>query len=250
MLAGSAFAMQVIPAIDLRGGRCVRLYQGDYDRETVFSDDPVAVAARWRDAGARRIHVVDLDGARSGVRANAGAIASIAAEAGVPVQVSGGIRSADMAADVLRTGADRVIFGTAAVEAPDEVANAVAKFGWERVVVGIDTRGGWVATRGWTKSTELTAADLMRKMADLGVGRFMYTDIDRDGTFGHPNLDSIAGILEQIGRPVIVGGGIAEVADLVALARLGVEAAVCGKAIYTGAIDLADAIRRVAEIPN
>jgi phosphoribosylformimino-5-aminoimidazole carboxamide ribotide isomerase len=242
--------MEVIPAIDLRGGRCVRLYQGDYDRETVFSDDPVAVAARWRDAGARRIHVVDLDGARSGVRENAAAVARVAAEVGVALQVSGGIRSADLAAEVLRLGADRVIFGTAAVEAPDEVANAVAKFGWERVVVGVDTRDGLVATRGWTKGTNLRAAELMRRMIDIGVGRFMYTDIDRDGTFGHPNLQDIAGILEQIGRPVIVAGGIAEVDDLVALARLGVEAAVCGKAIYTGAIDLADAIRRVAEIQD
>lgn len=242
--------MEVIPAIDLRGGRCVRLYQGDYAKETVFSDDPVAVAARWRNAGARRIHVVDLDGARSGVRANAQAVMRIATESEVPVQVSGGIRSADIAAEVLRLGADRVIFGTAVVEAPDEVANAVAKFGSDRVVVGVDARDGLVATHGWTQGTSLRAVDLMNSMAELGVGRFMYTDIERDGTFAHPNLGAIAAILEAIDKPIIVAGGIADVPDLVALARMGVEAAVCGKAIYTGAIDLAEAIRRVAEIPS
>lgn len=240
--------MEVIPAIDLRGGKCVRLYQGDYARETVFSDDPVAVAARWRDAGARRIHVVDLDGARSGLRANAEAVARITADSAVRVQVSGGIRTAGIAADVLGLGADRVVFGTAAVETPDEVANAVARFGRDRVVVGVDAREGLVATRGWTQATALRPIDLMRRMAGLGVGRFMYTDIERDGTFAHPNLEAIAGILEGIDSPVIVAGGIAGMADLEALARLGVEAAVCGKAIYTGAIDLAEAIRRVAEI--
>lgn len=242
--------MQVIPAIDLRGGRCVRLYQGDYSKETVFSDDPVAVACKWRDAGASRLHVVDLDGARSGVRTNAAAVARITAEVDVPVQVSGGIRSADAAGEVLRLGVDRVIFGTAAVEAPDEVHNAILKFGRERVLVGVDARDGLVATHGWTEGTTVPAIDLMRQMADLGVGRFMYTDISRDGTFAHPNLDAIAVILESIDRPIIAAGGIADVSDLVALARLGVEAAVCGKAIYTGAIDLADAIRRVAEIQS
>ncbi|HUG62526.1 MAG TPA: 1-(5-phosphoribosyl)-5-[(5-phosphoribosylamino)methylideneamino] imidazole-4-carboxamide isomerase, partial [Methylomirabilota bacterium] len=202
------------------------------------------------EAGARRIHVVDLDGARSGARDNATAVARITAEAGVPVQVSGGIRSADIAAEVLRLGADRVIFGTAAVEAPDEVANAVAKFGRERVVVGVDAREGLIATRGWTTGTCLKAVDLMLRMVEVGVARFMYTDIERDGTLAHPNLAAIAGILEAIDRPIIVAGGIAEVPDLEALARLGVEAAVCGKAIYTGAIDLAEAIRRVAEISS
>lgn len=242
--------MQVIPAIDLRGGRCVRLYQGDYSKETVFSDDPVAVAGKWREAGASRLHVVDLDGARSGVRTNAMAVARITAAVDVPVQASGGIRSVDAAGEVLRLGVDRVIFGTAAVETPDEVYRAVLKLGRERVVVGVDARNGLVATHGWTQGTSVPAVDLMLQMADLGVARFMYTDISRDGTVAHPNLDAIAVILESIDRPIIAAGGIADVSDLVALARLGVEAAVCGKAIYTGAIDLADAIRRVAEIQS
>ncbi|MBI4219751.1 MAG: 1-(5-phosphoribosyl)-5-[(5-phosphoribosylamino)methylideneamino]imidazole-4-carboxamide isomerase [Chloroflexi bacterium] len=242
--------MEVIPAIDLRGGRCVRLYQGDFSKETVFSDDPVAVARRWRDAGARRLHVVDLDGAREGVRVNAPAVERIVRESGLPVQLAGGIRTAAAAGELLSLGIERVVFGTAAVEAPGEVKSAVDALGADRVVIGVDGRDGYVAIKGWTRPTSLTVIDLMRRMRDLGVSRFMFTDIGRDGTSGHPDFKAIMGILDAIDRPIIAAGGIADISDLEQLARMGVEAAVCGKAIYTGAIELAEAIRRVAEISN
>ncbi|MBM3958194.1 MAG: 1-(5-phosphoribosyl)-5-[(5-phosphoribosylamino)methylideneamino]imidazole-4-carboxamide isomerase [SAR202 cluster bacterium] len=242
--------MEVIPAIDLRGGRCVRLFQGDYGKETVYSDDPAGVARRWHAAGATRIHVVDLDGARDGVPGNRQAVARIAAATPLPIQLGGGIRTAVGAVGAIESGAGRVVFGTAAIETPDEVKGAIKRLGAERVIVSVDARKGKVATRGWTNATEVDAVDLMRNMIDAGVGRFMYTDIARDGTSAHPNFESIEAILGLIDRPIIAAGGIAEIADLERLARIGVEAAVCGKAIYTGEIELAEAIRRVSEIKS
>lgn len=238
--------MEVIPAIDLRGGQCVRLEQGDYRRETVFDDDPVAVGRRWIAAGAARIHVVDLDGARDGVRTNAPAVEALVAAVPVPVQLGGGIRSAKAAAELLELGVDRVIFGTAALEAPEEVAEAVRTHGAERIIVSVDARGGLVASRGWTEGSGIPAVDLIEGMAELGVRRFIYTDIARDGTLGHPNFTAVRGIVEAVPYPVLAAGGIAGIDDLVELARLGVEGAVTGLAIYTGAIDLKEAIDAVA----
>ena len=237
--------MQVIPAIDLRGGKCVRLKQGDYSKETVFGADPVEAGRRWVAAGAERVHVVDLDGARDGVRANAPAVAALVKSLGVPVQVGGGIRDAAGAAEMLALGADRVIFGTAAIEAPQEVEKAVKAHGAARVIVSVDARDGIVATRGWTASSDARAVDLMREMAALGVRRFMYTDIARDGTLSHPNFAAVAGLISEVRYPIVVAGGIATVGDLLELARLGAEAAVTGLAIYTGALDLGRAIREV-----
>jgi len=238
--------MEVIPAIDLRGGRCVRLEQGDYGRETVFDNDPVAVARRWVAAGALRIHVVDLDGAREGVRTNAPAVEALVAAVPVPIQLGGGIRSAQTAGELLGLGVDRVIFGTAALDAPEEVAEAVAAHGPERVIVSVDARDGLVASRGWTEGSGIPALDLIEGMAELGVRRFVYTDISRDGTLEHPNFRAVKSILEQVRYPVLAAGGIATTDDLLELARLGVEGAVTGIAIYTGAIDLREAIDAVA----
>ncbi|MBM3957217.1 MAG: 1-(5-phosphoribosyl)-5-[(5-phosphoribosylamino)methylideneamino]imidazole-4-carboxamide isomerase [Gemmatimonadetes bacterium] len=238
--------MEVIPAIDLRGGRCVRLAQGDYRRETVFDEDPVAVGLRWVQAGACRVHVVDLDGARAGVRVNAAVVKALVEAIPAPVQLGGGIRSARTAGDLLALGVDRVIFGTAALEAPEEVAETVAAYGAERVIVSVDARGGLVATRGWTQGSGMAAADLMEGMAELGVRRFIYTDISRDGTLEHPNFRAIGGILRAVRYPVVVAGGVASVEDLLELGRMGVEGAVTGLAIYTGAIDLRAAIETVA----
>ncbi len=237
--------MEVIPAIDLRGGKCVRLHQGDYSKETAFGGDPVEVGRRWVAEGARRLHVVDLDGARDGVRTNAGVVEALVRSAGVPVQVGGGIRDAHSAAELLGLGADRVIFGTAAIEAPEQVRQTVLEHGAGRVMVSVDARDGQVATRGWTANSDVRAADLMAEMAGLGVRRFMYTDISRDGTLSHPNFQAISGLVSSVRYPIVVAGGIASVEDLLELARLGAEAAVTGIAIYTGALDLGRAIREV-----
>lgn len=237
--------MQVIPAIDLRGGKCVRLYQGDYERETVFGDDPAAAARRWVDAGASRLHVVDLDGARDGVRANMAAVEAILATANVPVQLGGGIRSSQSAKELLGLGVDRVIFGTAAIESPGEVQATIDQSGADSVVVGVDAKGGIVSTRGWTRGTQTRAVDLMTAMARIGVRRFMYTDTERDGTLSHPNFEAVAEVLEAVHHPVIAAGGIATIDDLSRLSDMGVEAAVTGVAIYSGALDLRQAIQEV-----
>lgn len=237
--------MEVIPAIDLLGGKCVRLLQGDYEQQTVFDDDPVAVAKRWTAAGATRLHVVDLDGARDGVRVNADAVRAVVESAEVPVQLGGGIRTVADAIELIALGVQRVIFGTAAVTAPDEVAKAIKELGAEQVVVGVDARDGKVQTRGWTETSELTALDLIEAMVELGVQRFMYTDTSRDGTLAHPNFESIESIVSSVSYPVIAAGGVASVDDLLKLAQIGAEAAVTGLAIYSGALDLKSAIREV-----
>jgi phosphoribosylformimino-5-aminoimidazole carboxamide ribotide isomerase len=236
----------VIPAIDLRGGKCVRLTQGDYARETVFAGDPVDTARRWVAEGAERLHVVDLDGARDGVRANATAVASIIRSVSVPVQVGGGIRTVADAASLLSAGADRVMFGTAAIEDPAVVKDTVARYGAQRVIVSIDARDQVVGTRGWTKSSGELASDVALRLAEqAGVRRFMYTDISKDGTLSHPNFTAAASIIRKVGYPIVIGGGVATIEDLVELGRLGAEAAVTGLAIYTGALDLGRAIRQL-----
>ncbi|MFP6595703.1 MAG: 1-(5-phosphoribosyl)-5-[(5-phosphoribosylamino)methylideneamino]imidazole-4-carboxamide isomerase [Dehalococcoidia bacterium] len=234
--------MDVIPAIDLRGGKCVRLHQGDYARETVFDDDPLSVLRRFEAAGATRVNIVDLDGARDGTRTNAGVVADMAAAATIPLQVSGGIRDARTAAELVEDGVARVVFGTAAVEAPDEVRAAIAELGTERVVVGIDARDGVVATRGWTASAGIRALDMVRNMTDLGVSRIQYTDINRDATMAHPNFAAAAELLDNTTCRILIAGGISSIDDLLKLKELGVDGAVLGQAIYTGAVDLAEAV--------
>jgi len=234
--------MDVIPAIDLRGGKCVRLHRGDYARETVFDDDPLSVLRRFEAAGATRVNIVDLDGARDGTRTNAGVVADMAAAATIPLQVSGGIRDARTAAELVEDGVARVVFGTAAVEAPDEVRAAIAELGTERVVVGIDARDGVVATRGWTASAGIRALDMVRNMTDLGVSRIQYTDINRDATMAHPNFAAAAELLDNTTCRILIAGGISSIDDLLKLKELGVDGAVLGQAIYTGAVDLAEAV--------
>ncbi len=249
-LAGNDYRlMEIIPAIDIRGGRCVRLEQGDYNRETVFGDDPVAVAKRWQDAGARRLHVVDLDGARDGRPRNEDAIRAILAAAAVPVQVGGGIRDIAMIQRYLEGGADRVVLGTAAVKDQTTLMNAIVLFR-ERIVVGVDARGGVVATEGWLESSAIAATDLVKQLSEMGVARIVYTDILRDATLTGPNFEAVGELLETIsGLPspvsVIVAGGLSSIDDLKALSALGVEGAIIGKAIYTGDISLTEAITAV-----
>ena len=180
--------MEIIPAIDLRGGRCVRLYQGDYARETVFSDDPLGVAERWQAEGGQRLHIVDLDGAHSGNPANLAAITAITRRLDIPTQVGGGIRSADTAAALFDAGAARVVVGTAAVSNPALVEELCRRFGSGRVVVALDARDGLVAIRGWTETSAITATELARRMADLGAQRVLYTDIARERHAGGAEL--------------------------------------------------------------
>ena len=241
--------MEVIPAIDLKDGRCVRLYQGDFTRESVYSDDPSGVARRWEEEGAARLHVVDLDGAAGGGPRNAPFIEGIVKAVEVPVQVGGGIRSLQTLAEYLEMGVQRVVLGTSAVEDVDLVEEACQRYG-EAVVIGVDARDGYVATSGWTRRTRVLAAKLVAQMEGLGARRFIYTDIARDGTLTSPNLDGIAHILSLVSVPVIASGGISSIEHLVELRGLGVEGAIVGRALYTGDVELGRAIERVSREPG
>jgi phosphoribosylformimino-5-aminoimidazole carboxamide ribotide isomerase len=238
--------MEIIPAIDMRGGRCVRLLQGDYGRETVFADDPAAMARRWRDAGATRLHLVDLDGAREGRPANRASVGKILAAVDIPAQLGGGIRDLETVRSYLGDGVDRVVLGTAAVKDRAMLTSALAEFPGH-IVVGVDARDGVVVTEGWLEASGVTAVDLLRQLAELGVPRVIYTDTLRDGTLTEPNFAALEAILtdERISAHdlrVIYAGGVSAIDHLRRLAATGVEAAIVGRALYTGDIDLAEAL--------
>ena len=237
--------MEVIPAIDLRGGRCVRLYQGDYAQETVYSDDPVEVALRWQDMGAVRLHVVDLDGAAQGEPVNLDVIERIARSLKAPIQMGGGIRDMTAVERAISIGVERVVLGTSAVGNPDLVEAACRRFGPDALIVGVDARDGLVATRGWRESSDVTAIDLVHRMKALGVRRFVYTDISRDGTMTEPNFQAIEEMMKSADAAVVASGGVSTVDHLRRLAGLGVEGAIVGKALYESAIDLREAIAAV-----
>ena len=234
--------MEVIPAIDLRVGRCVRLHQGDFQRETVFSDDPVAMALRWQEQGGPRLHVVDLDGAATGEPAHLEVISAIVAALGIPVQVGGGIRSAATARAWLDAGVERVVIGTAAVRDPEMVRDVCRDHGSERVVVSVDAREGMVALQGWTEASEVSVLDLARRMGELGVARLLYTDIARDGMLTGPDLDTNARLVQETGMAVLASGGVSSVEDVRQLVPTGVEGVIVGRALYTGAVRLPDAV--------
>jgi phosphoribosylformimino-5-aminoimidazole carboxamide ribotide isomerase len=234
--------MEVIPAIDLRGGRCVRLYQGDFDREEVFGDDPVAMALRWQSEGATRLHVVDLDGAASGSPENVDAIRAIADSVGISMEVGGGIRDMDKAVLLSDAGANRLVLGTSAVEDPDLVTQMLERFGADSVVVSVDAKDGWAALRGWKQPSQMRALELMERMVALGISRLEYTDISRDGTMTEPNFEAVTEALNHVKVPIIAAGGIASARHLERLADLGVEGAIVGKALYTGAISLPEVL--------
>ena len=234
--------MEVIPAIDLKGGACVRLYQGDFERETVFSRDPSETALRWERAGAARIHVVDLEGSRSGVPTNLASIRAIVAAVSEPVQVGGGVRTAETARMLLEAGVERVVLGTAAVEEPELVRLLCRRWGAERIVVAVDARDGKVAIKGWTEDTPVDATELVKEMSGLGARRFLYTDISRDGTMTSPNFDAVAALVRRSGASVIASGGVSRVEDIRRLAETGAEAVIVGRALYEGSVSLAEAI--------
>jgi phosphoribosylformimino-5-aminoimidazole carboxamide ribotide isomerase len=237
--------MDIIPAVDIRDGRCVRLYQGDYGMETVFSDDPVGMAMEWQSLGATRLHIVDLDGAATGKLENLNIITGINNALWIPVQVGGGIRQLETIEKLLKIGVDRVILGTAAVENPNLVREACRLFS-QSIIIGIDAREGKLATHGWQQETELKALEFVRSMLELGARRFIYTDINRDGTLTEPNFSAIFELVDAIRFPVIASGGISSIIHLKVLNKLGVEGAIIGKALYTGDINLKQALDEIS----
>ena len=236
--------MEVIPAIDLKEGRCVRLLQGDFDKETVFSTDPGGVAQRWEQAGTPRIHVVDLEGAAAGQPENAEAVARILESVNVPLQLGGGVRNMQTLEDWLGQGVQRVVLGTAAVEDPDFLQEALRVYG-DRVIVGIDARDGRVAASGWKRTTEVDAIDLIGQVKGLGGRRIIYTDISRDGMLSGPNIESVRQVVSKSAVSVIASGGVSTIEHLKLLRDLGVEGAIVGRALYTGDVNLEEAIQAV-----
>ena len=242
--------MEIIPAIDLRGGKCVRLYQGDYARETVYSDDPTEMAKRWADMGATRLHVVDLDGAKQGSPGNLKVIQAIVSSVNVPVQVGGGVRTRESAEQLVSVGVSRIMMGTAAVDDPGLIEDLVDSLGTDSIIVTVDARDGLVALRGWTESSTVEAIDVMKKMADRGVSRFLYTDISRDGTLTEPNFQALEQLIEHQVPGLIAAGGIATEDHILRLASIGVEGAIVGTALYTGDISLTAAIESLNNIEH
>lgn len=240
--------MLIIPAIDLRGGRCVRLSQGDYGRETIYDLDPVEVAQRFAAEGAEIVHVVDLDGAKSGSPANLEVVARIAREGGLPVEFGGGVRTLETARKVLDFGVSRVVVGSKLVQDADLSAQFFAELG-ELVVAGIDARDGKVATVGWTETSEVTAVELAQRVERAGCRRIILTDIARDGELKGPNLDLLRDVVAAVGIPVIASGGVAVVEDLEILRGAfpaGVEGVIVGKAIYENRFTVAEAVAALA----
>jgi phosphoribosylformimino-5-aminoimidazole carboxamide ribotide isomerase len=240
---------ELIPAIDLLGGRCVRLSQGCYEEATVYGEDPAAVAAGFARHAIRRLHVVDLDGARSGRPGNAPSVRRIVASCpGIAVQLGGGLRSLAAVEAAFEAGVERAVLGTAALREPELVREAAARHPG-RVAVGIDAREGRVAVQGWTETSEARAVDLARRFEDAGVAALITTDIARDGVLAGPNLEAALELAAAVSIPVILSGGVAGLPDLLrasALLDRGVTGAIVGRALYTGALDLESALRRLA----
>jgi len=237
--------VEVIPAVDIRNGKCVRLLQGKFDEETVFADDPVEMALHWASLGAERLHVVDLDGAKTGEPHNLDVIARIAAALKIPVQMGGGVRSIETARQVIGLGVGRVVTGTSAVLDRD-FARAMFKGFGERVARGLDAHDGLVAAHGWQETSKLRAVDFAQHMERLGARRIIHTDISRDGMLQGVNLAAMEAMAQAVSIPVIASGGVTGIEDIRNLKRLeplGIEGVIAGKALYTGSLDLQDAIR-------
>jgi phosphoribosylformimino-5-aminoimidazole carboxamide ribotide isomerase len=234
-----------IPAIDIIGGRCVRLRQGDYGKPTEYSEDPVDTAIRFREHGAEFLHVVDLDAARDGGRGNIRTIKRIISSAGVPVQVGGGVRGKSRASELLLAGASRVILGTVIAKDPSLVEEMLREFG-ERLVAGIDARGGTVRISGWREGTGVEAVELGRRVREMGFSLIVYTDIEADGMLEGPNLAETEKMAQETGLPVIAAGGITNIEDVRALLKLenrGVVGMISGRAIYEGTLSVGEACR-------
>ena len=235
--------MQIYPAIDLKNGQCVRLRQGKFEDATIYGDDPVERAGMWAEAGATYIHVVDLNGARTGTGINIGAIKNIVENFNIPVQTGGGIRSMRDIEARIDAGGSRVIIGTAAVNNPDLVKEAVKAYG-DRIAVGIDASRGMVATDGWEKVSGVSALELCLKMKDFGVKTIVYTDISKDGMMSGPNTDATKELIDSTGINIIASGGVTTMSDLENVSSIGAQGVIIGKALYQGALNLREVIKR------
>ena len=234
--------MQIWPAIDLRGGKCVRLQQGDYDRETVYGENPAEMAQHWVSQGARCLHLVDLDGAREGHAANRAAVAAIVSSVDVPCELGGGIRDEATINELLELGLHRLVIGTKALTDPDWLEQMCHRYP-QRLVVGIDARDGRVAVEGWLQTSDINAIDLARKFAALPLAAVIYTDIATDGMLAGPNVAAMAEMASAVSLPVIASGGVTTVGDISDLSATSVAGCIIGKALYEGRLDLTEALR-------
>ena len=233
--------MIILPAIDIKDGQCVRLYQGDYEQVTIYDADPAKIAQRWQRSGASWLHIVDLDGAAAGYPVNIESIKSIRASTALHIELGGGMRTLADIGHMLDLGIDRVVLGTVALTDRALLMESLARWN-ERIVVGLDARLGSVATSGWRVTSQVRATSLASELCTNGVQRFIYTDIARDGVLEGPNIEELKEIQSMISCSLIASGGVSSMQDLLSLARLGIEGAIVGKALYAGHIDLAAAI--------
>ena len=233
--------MILFPAIDIRNGNCVRLIQGDYDQETIYGNSPTAMAQEWEQQGAAYLHLVDLDGAKTGDSSNAQAIRDVAQAVSIPVQVGGGIRSMAMVDGHIENGVSRVIIGTAAINDPDFLKAAVEKYG-DKIAVSIDARNGYVATDGWTETSDVKATDLLIELEKIGVQTVVYTDIYKDGMLQGPNFKELQLVDEATSIDVIASGGVTTKEDIEKLQNMNMYGAIIGKALYDGNLDLAELV--------
>jgi phosphoribosylformimino-5-aminoimidazole carboxamide ribotide isomerase len=235
--------MIIYPAIDIKGGKCVRLQQGKADEETVFGEDPVQMALAWEEQGAEFIHLVDLDGAFEGHSSNLSIIAQLARRVSVPIQLGGGIRTMDRVIMLLEEyGIARVILGTAALESPKLVEEAVKRYG-NRIAAGIDAKRGKAAIRGWVQKTDIEAVELGRRMKSMGIDTVIYTDIARDGMMAGPNLRETRAMIDGTGLDIIASGGVSSLEDVRNVKGIGAAGVIVGRALYTGAISLTEALK-------
>lgn len=236
--------MQLYPAIDIKGGKCVRLTQGLFDQVKVYSDTPADMAKLWVDQGATFLHLVDLDGALAGTSVNEPVIRSIVEAVSVPVQIGGGIRTREAIRSMLALGVTRVIIGTKAVENPEFIKEVIDEFGAEHIVVGVDAKDGMVAIEGWEKVSTLSASDLCQRMKEYGVRHIVYTDISKDGMLTGPNVAYTKKLTDESGLDIIASGGVSCMEDLEELYREGIRGAIIGKALYEKRVDLKEAVSR------
>lgn len=235
-------SLTIYPAIDMRGGKCVRLLQGDYDQETIYGDSPFDMAKSFATDGSEWIHMVDLDGAKDGKRVNDRFVIEAAQKLNVNIQIGGGIRSEEDILHYLENGVNRVIIGSIAVSNPEFAIDMIKKYG-AKIAVGIDAKNGYVATHGWLDTSELKAVDLGKRFADAGAETFIFTDIATDGTLAGPNIAAVCEMAEVTGKNVIASGGVSSLADLQAIASQGIQGAIVGKALYENRFTLKEALK-------